>query len=81
MPVRLHWHRFPGCGTEHNTACSSVEGRMASCTQAETGPHRGEWGCVHVIGERIELTDLTALVEDLFRELAGPDGRQEQRPK
>lgn len=52
MAVRIHWHRHPGCGTKHNTACDEMPGGRASersCTMARDIPgKKGEYGCVHV---------------------------------
>lgn len=73
MAINLHWHRFPSCGTQHNTACSTIAGTETNCIQATTGPHRGEWGCVHVTGATISPQELTEFVDLLFRELAEAD--------
>jgi hypothetical protein len=47
--IHIHFHRFPKCGTEMNSACSADVGNipMTACEPA-SGKNRGQFGCVHV---------------------------------
>lgn len=70
MAVKLHFHRFPGCGTTHNTACSTVAGVETNCIQAEHGPKKGQWACIHVTGESISVREFSSVISELFIELS-----------
>ena len=65
MAVKLHFHSFPGCGTTHNTACSTIAGVETNCFQAEQGPNKGQWACFHVTGESISIREFTSIINEL----------------
>lgn len=47
MAIRVHYHRYPGCGTIHNSACSGYPNGDVCDGPWPSGPHRGLWVCVH----------------------------------
>ena len=78
MAINIHYHRFPGCGTKHNTACSTVNGRETNCFQALHGAHRGEWACIHVTGEGITIREFQEFMSQLAIDLQDNDREQQQ---
>ena len=79
MPVNLHFHDFPGCGTKHNSSCQTIKGTETNCFQATQGPHRGEWACFHVEGEGITKREFQNVISELFEKLN--DAPSEQKRK
>ncbi|UCD15005.1 MAG: hypothetical protein JSV34_04590 [Candidatus Omnitrophota bacterium] len=78
MAVKLHFHRHPGCGTTCNSACGELEGICTSCTMVDQGPHKGEYGCVHVIDEKITVEDLKKLVNELIKSFSPQSDKRQQ---
>ncbi len=81
MSVKLHFHRYPSCGTTCNTACDSVEGTCTTCTMVKTGPHKGEFGCIHVVGESISVEELGKLVRELIDSFEAPSEKKQEQAK
>jgi len=69
MAVCFHYHRFPSCGTTHNTACSTACPNTPDICFGPLGPrnpHAGEYACLH--SDRATTTDeLFALFDENAR--------------
>jgi hypothetical protein len=68
MPISIHYHRFPSCGEEHNTACDGYpNGDVCSGPLGPLNPHAGEFACVHS-GRAVSREQVFRFIEDNARE-------------